>query len=493
MTARAAWLPFAVSAVLVLGLVPSLARVARSVGLVDKPDGSRKLHETPIPLVGGIAVFLAGLASVLAAIVLLRLPTGAADGRELLGLLGASALLVGVGVADDRFGLRGRQKLLGQVAAVTLLVATGYQFTQFVVFVPIRFGSFALVVVYAWCLAAINAMNLLDGADGFASTVGLIASVAMGVLCLAQNRYVDSAICFSLAGGLAGFLRFNFPPATAYLGDAGSMLVGLVLAAISIRSSFKQAAMYAVAAPAAMLAIPFIDTAAAVVRRRLTGRSLYHEDRGHMHHLMAGFGPVRRLAWVALLSSITATGGVLAIVLQQSAYAVASVILVLLVMVGGGIFGRVEAALLARSLVAVARSFLRVPATRQQAISESAVQIQGERPWEQAWSRLAGFAVERDLNQITLDVNAPWMHEAYHADWKRPGVRTSPSHQWQVELPLIVSGRILGRVLVRADRTRCLSHRDLVASLMELTADIERSIVEAELPGAPLVPGVQVA
>jgi UDP-GlcNAc:undecaprenyl-phosphate GlcNAc-1-phosphate transferase len=487
-----AYLSFLTAAVLVLALLPLFARVARRVGLVDKPDNTRKLHKTAIPLVGGLTVFFSGIIAVVVALVFGKVELVGDDPRELLGLLAASTVLVIVGVLDDRFNLRGRQKLFGQIIAVTLLILTGYQFTEFVLIYPVRFGIFSVLVIYAWCLVAINAMNLLDGADGFASTIGIVSSLAMGILAVSQEKYVDATICLALAGGLLGFLRYNFPPAKAYLGDTGSMLIGLVLAAVAIRSSFKQAALYSVAAPVAMLAIPFIDTTAAIIRRRFTGRSIYHEDRGHMHHVMAkrGLGPVTSLVWVALLCATTAIGGVLAIVMRQSEYAIISIALVLFVMVTARIFGRAESELLFRKLSSIAKSFLSISNREEQRVVETAVQIQGQRAWEDSWLRLVDFAGDHELNQITLDVNAPWMHEAYHADWKKSGVRNSPSQQWQVELPLIVSNRILGRVNVKADRTNRIPHHDVVLNLMKLTSDIENSILDAEQTIAQPAPAV---
>jgi UDP-GlcNAc:undecaprenyl-phosphate GlcNAc-1-phosphate transferase len=477
-----AYLSFLTAAVLVLALLPLFAQAARRVGLVDKPDNTRKLHKSAIPLVGGLTVFVSVIIAIVVALFFGKVELGGDDPRELLGLLAASTVLVIVGVLDDRFNLRGRQKLFGQIIAVTLLILTGYQFTEFVLIYPIRFGIFSVLVIYAWCLVAINAMNLLDGADGFASTIGIVSSLAMGILAVFQGKYVDATICLALAGGLLGFLRYNFPPAKAYLGDTGSMLIGLVLAAVAIRSSFKQAALYSVAAPVAMLAIPFIDTTAAIIRRRFTGRSIYHEDRGHMHHVMAkrGLGPVTSLVWVALLCATTAIGGVLAIVMRQSEYAIISIALVLFVMVAARIFGRAESELLYQKLSSIAKSFLSISNRKEQRVVETAVQIQGQRAWEDSWLRLVDFASEHELNQITLDVNAPWMHEAYHADWKKSGVRTSPSQQWQVELPLIVSNRILGRVNVKADRNNRIPHHDVVLNLMKLTSDIENSILDAE-------------
>ena len=161
-----------------------------------------------------------------------------------------------------------------------------------------------------WILGAINSLNLIDGADGWAGSIGTIFSITLGLIALINHHYVDAVIAFAIAGALLGFLRYNFPPASIYLGDAGSMVIGLVLGTLALRCSIKQAATVAFAAPLALWAIPLFDSAAAVMRRKLTGRSIYATDRGHIHHrlLTSGLSSTGVLTFIIVLCIITSFG-----------------------------------------------------------------------------------------------------------------------------------------------------------------------------------------
>ncbi len=471
---------FILALVLVLVILPALRPLAVRVGLVDKPDNTRKLHRQAIPLIGGIVIFLAIIVTMVAVIKYFELRFRPGENLEIAGLLLGSTILVIVGILDDRFNLRGRQKLAGQILAVTVLLFTGYYFDEieFAGFV-IPFGIFAPLVIYAWCLLAINSVNLLDGADGFASTIGFVVSLSMAIMAFDRNSAFDGVLCLALAGALVGFLRFNFPPAKAYLGDTGSMLIGFLLAAVAIRSSFKQAAAYAVFAPVALLAIPLIDTGAAIIRRRFTGRSIYMEDRGHLHHVMAkqGLGPVSSLIWVALLCTMTACGAVLSLLTHETIYAFISIGLVIFVMISGKIFGVAEFRLLMRRVWGVVRSFIMLPNRSNQLFDDVSIRLQGDRDWNEVWRRLCEFAAENDLVEVMLDINAPWLHEGFHATWRKKGVKLSASQQWQVEVPLVAEGRVFGRTRVHSRRENRISHHDIALNLLKVTNDIEELVI----------------
>jgi UDP-GlcNAc:undecaprenyl-phosphate GlcNAc-1-phosphate transferase len=483
-------LAFLISLASAMVLVPLLSALARRVDLVDKPDNLRKLHATAIPLVGGIATFLAVVFGTYVVFVAFdfRIPFRGADSRELLGLLISSLFLLLVGVVDDRFGLRGRQKLVGQIIAVSILIYFGYHFESISILnQKLDFGVLSYAIVCLWCLAAINSVNLLDGADGFASTIGIILCMTLGIMSVYRGQWVDGILCFSVAGALLGFLKYNFPPARVYLGDAGSMLIGLFLAAISIRCAFKQVVAYSAFAPVALLAIPLIDTTAAIIRRRMTGRSIYTEDRGHLHHVLAkrGLSPVGSLMWVGALCSMTATGAILALVMRQAEYALASVVLVIVVMVAGKIFGVAEFKLLTRRLVGLILSFVKPVANRNASgIDESVIQLQGSFDWNETWAALTSFADAHKLNQILFDINAPWMHEGFHGVWKRKSANSSGNHQWLVELPMIVEGRILGRIKVFAPRDNHIDHHLLVVELLDIVRRIEEMLTEQSMSAA---------
>ncbi len=476
----AAILSLIISAALAAALIPLLMGVARQIGLVDKPDNTRKLHAHAIPLIGGVAIFISSTVAVVGTLWLTNLQLTVVEKVELLGLFLACLTILLVGVVDDRFNLRGRQKLVGQIIAVSVLYLFGYRFEVIEVMgIPLTFGVFSIVVVYFWCLLAINSVNLLDGADGFAATVGAIICLSISYMAFLLGQPIDGVTTLAFAGALLAFLVFNFPPAKVYLGDAGSMLIGLFIAAVSIRCAFKQQLAYAVFAPITMLAVPFIDTSAAVIRRRLTGKSIYTEDRGHLHHVLAkkGFSPRTSLLYLAFFTTMTAVGAAIALTWGQAIYALASIVMALFFMVAFGIFGVAEFKLLSKKFSSFFLSFVRLPQRKEgNRAQESTLSLQGDEDWAEVWQYFRNFAETHDLSMIVLDVNAPWRHESFHAYWRQSTFNRSANQNWCVELPIVVEQRIWGRVEIYAPRATKASHHKIVRDLLEMIGICEEEI-----------------
>ncbi len=497
---------FVLSLLISYALIPCFSELAISVGLVDNPDKSRKLHENPIPMVGGITVFctIALLVSIVFAATYFGWPILAKlDGKlatwlgypadylalrrirsselyQYTGLLIGSFVLLLVGILDDRFGIRGRQKLFGQFLATTVLVWYGYRFDSLAFLgIDIELDVFSILFIYGWVLASINSVNLLDGADGIAGTIGIIMSFAVTVMLISQGRVVDAVVAISITGALLGFLRYNFPPASVYLGDAGSMLIGFLLSALAIRCTVKQNSIYAFAAPIALLAIPFIDTGAAIVRRRLTGRSIFAVDRGHLHHklMKQGFGPRTSLVWVGLMSAMTAAGGVIAMVWRQPEYAVLAIICVIVVMVVNQIFGIAETELVLKRAYGLSRKLIGNPgATSPDRALTTSVHVQGDLDWETGWKELTQYAEQNQLYQLTFDINAPWLHESFHAKLtSREKVREA-NHLWESVLPLIADGRIFGSVAFKCSQDNPKCHREIIVELLDVGTRLESQI-----------------
>ncbi len=302
---------------------------------------------------------------------------------------------------------------------------------------------------------------------------------ALTIMLMSQGRVIDAIVAVSLAGALVGFLRFNFPPASVYLGDAGSMLIGFLLAALAIRCTVKQNSIYAFAAPIALLAIPFIDTAAAIVRRRLTGRSIFAVDRGHLHHklMKRGFGPKTSLVWVALLSAMSAAGGVIALVYQQAEYAVLAIICVIVVMIVNQIFGIAETELILKRAYGFSRRMMRNP--RADAVAKpltTAVHVQGDLDWNTGWEELSNYAEQNQLHQLTFDINAPWLHEAFHAKLTAREKVREANHIWNSVLPLIADGKIFGSVAFKCSQDNPKCHREIIAEILEIGTRLESLI-----------------
>lgn len=439
---------------LVAGLLLTalMRKVAPRLGLVDRPDGHRKLHRKPIPMGGGAAVFLAAAIVLVALFVVPSSLQQAFQWRtsDLMALLMASAAIVVLGLVDDRIRMRGRQKLIGQILAVSILVANGLVIRGFAIFGwEIDLGLLAIPVTYFWMLGAINSVNLLDGIDGLASILGIILVATFAGLALMTGRAEVAMVALAFAGALCGFLRFNFPPATIFLGDAGSMLIGLVVGALAIHGSLKGAGTVLLAAPMAVWILPILDSSAAILRRRLTGRSLYATDRGHLHHrLMERFGSNRKvLAAVAICAGFGSAAALLSVALHNDLVALCVGASLVVILVASGLFGRVEFLLVWNHLKAAMRSVFAGDPGDEAAGSEMTIRLQGTRPWETLWETLTESAEKLELLRIRFDVNAPLVHEGFNAKWERP-TDCDPNGCWHVEMPLRARGQVIGRLTV---------------------------------------------
>lgn len=439
---------------LAAAFVPIVRYIFRRLGLVDKPDRERKLHSNAVSLGGGLAVFLAvGVAFGLV------LSLDRYFGDSILGalrsewytLFGAAGTLMIVGLIDDIFTLRGRQKLLFQLMIVVAVVGSGTLVQKIGFFgSEINLGNFAYPLTVLWLLAAINALNLIDGADGMASTAGAIISGGLAVLCVLSASPLGAVVAAALAGALLGFLVYNRPPATIYLGDAGSMVVGLFVGVISIWSSVKGSTLLSVA-PLVVLTVPLFDSLIAILRRVLTGRSIYASDRGHLHHrLLDWFSHSTMLIVVAILCATTTVAAILSVYFGHQIIAFGGVAVVLGALVLTRSFGDAELRMLASRTSHIAESLINRGKFCETASRQRAVQLQGNRCWDAIWTSLVEFAGDRGLAQLKLDIGIAWMHEGYHGAWQRSRM-PDKTDQATVKLPIYVDQRLVGRLEVICD------------------------------------------
>ncbi len=443
------------SVVAALAIAPLAAVVARRIGLVDRPDGHRKLHTKAVPLTGGPTVLL----SIVIAVMVTRLAfpnllnSNEGDLRFLMCLAGASLVIVFVGLLDDRFGLRGRQKLAGQFLAALVMVPSGILIERIEILgYPLEFGDVAPFVTVFWILGAINALNLIDGVDGLASTTGIILSLSVAAVTFILGGRPDGLlISLALAGALSGFLVYNLPPARMFLGDSGSMLIGLVLGCVALKCSLKQYAAVALIMPTAIWAIPIFDVAMAIVRRRLTGRSIYTTDRGHLHHCLVrqGHTGVRLLVVVGSLCSLTGIGAIAGAALGSDLIAIIGVLTALSLLVVTRSFGHAELNLLTNRLRRFASSLVRKTAGPSPVLHDEQVRLHGHHTWEHLWQTLTEFAEKHGLDGVDLMVNMPSMGEEYHGTW-RSRSRVEQHDVWRSDIPLIVDGIRAGHVRLAA-------------------------------------------
>jgi UDP-GlcNAc:undecaprenyl-phosphate GlcNAc-1-phosphate transferase len=479
---------------------PLVRWLALSFGLVDAPDGRRKIHGRAIALGGGVAVLIS-TAIVMA--IALGGPLSAMDYtpyRLLMGLAAAAIVLCSVGLFDDYFELRARHKLLGQVAASLIVMSSGLVIQSVEIFgQDVQLGLLAWPFTMFWLLGAINSVNLIDGADGLATTVGIILSGTIAIVSWMTGNELSCVLALCLAGSLVGFLIFNFPPASIFLGDAGSMLIGLVTGVLAIAGCLKGPASIAMAAPIAIWAIPAFDCGIAILRRKLTGRSMCTTDRGHLHHclLRRGVGSRQMLAWVAGLCGFTAAGALLSLQFQNEAIAIASIIIVVGFLVATRMFGHAEFQLVTNSFLNVGVSLFVPGRVGHWAVRKRTVHLQGSRKWEPIWDVLTAAAEQLELTSLKLNMNLPWLHESYHATWHRE--HTEAAHDlWHADLPLQMQGKTVGHLRVTGS-TRTGPASDWVTKFAELVSSVEgqldalaeEPVVKPAIPTAtaPLLPG----
>jgi UDP-GlcNAc:undecaprenyl-phosphate GlcNAc-1-phosphate transferase len=427
-------------------LIPAARRFALKVGLVDRPDGRRKIHNEAVPVTGGLAVFASLWLAIGVAMVFPHSYQEAllAKSDLLLGLFLGSLLLVVIGVADDFNLLRGRHKLVGQVLAIAVVMSFGVNVQSIHIFGK-QIDLMFMAQPFTCCLllGAVNSINLIDGMDGLLGSIGLWLSLALAAMAALVGHWWAVLPALALAGALIGFLRYNLPPASIFLGDAGSMVVGLLLGTLAIQCSLKGPTTVALLLPVGLLTMPFFDTAAAIVRRTLTGRSIYSTDRGHMHHTMLGKGLSTPLVLVvvSVCCIVTSVGVLFSEAFHNEWIIVLTMLSIVSVLVCTRMFGFAEAMLIKKRLISLFQPHKNV--------SQMEVRLQGSGDWQRLWLLLKGEADRLNLQQMLLDVNAPALHEGYHARWSRFREGDEAPTLWRVEVPLLsAKSQSIGRLVI---------------------------------------------
>ncbi len=300
-----------------LWLTPVVRDAAHGAGLLDEPE-ERKVHVTPIPRLGGVAIGAAFYVGVAAALVTARLigdPLNLETGH-LTGILVGVALIGGIGLLDDLQGTRARVKLMAQVVVAFVAFGLGLSIDRLDgPWGSIDLGGWSLILTVVWIVAVINAVNLIDGLDGLASGVALTAMIAFfGMSAGLVEQPSISMVLAAGAGGVLGFLRFNLQPASIIMGDTGSMLLGFLLASVGIGLTQSPGGGVAPWAPLLAVGLPLADMAWAVMRRLAAGEPVFTADKRHIHHQLIGAGFSMQAA-VNVLWAVSAGLGLVALLL----------------------------------------------------------------------------------------------------------------------------------------------------------------------------------
>jgi UDP-GlcNAc:undecaprenyl-phosphate GlcNAc-1-phosphate transferase len=420
-----------------LSTVPAIRRLAVATGFVDNPDRQRKLHRSPTALGGGISVWLAtwlGFAiSLFGSSSAFR--DGSGTGWFLTSLALASFLILCVGAFDDRNGMRGRHKLAWQMLCAVTLVAMGLRIEAWSCFgIELQLGVFAYPITVLWVLLVVNAFNLIDGLDGFCASLGVVASLAIAFLASWQGQTQVAIVGLALSGALAAFLKYNLPPARIYLGDAGSMTIGLIISALALRSCSSGPRNSVSLLPmVALLLLPLFDLVTAVGRRWLKGWSIFVPDRGHLHHcLNSRLGSSAAAVGVAVVLAVIGAGGAaLAMTYETSDHVPCLAIGICIgLLVGTNTFGANESRLLLFRLKVALKSFAPRLAVRGRETGQEC-HVSGRHDWAGLWDVLVREGMASGVWRIELAIDMASTGEVYHGHWSLP-VHALDEPHWSI-------------------------------------------------------------
>jgi UDP-GlcNAc:undecaprenyl-phosphate/decaprenyl-phosphate GlcNAc-1-phosphate transferase len=493
--------PLAVTLGLSLASSWTLTHLALLLGqrfnILDLPDQDRKRHDRATPRTGGLAVcttMVAGTAALAwygAAGITSDSPSPFAT---LLGL--STALLCGLGLWDDKWGLGARTKLAWQVVAILPFVCWGRSTAAVNVFGWQLEGAVLTVpLILFWLVSCTNFVNLMDGLDGLATTVGLIIALAVAALADLENLHEITLLATLLAGALLGFLLHNWPPARIFLGDSGSLPLGFLVGALSLEASAKKAAGLTLAVPFVLLSIPMFDTSMAILRRKLNGKRIGQGDRAHIHHCLRdrGLSPTQTLLTIASLCAVTAFATILSTALDNGLIAVVSAAALLSLLVVGRVFGFNETVLLLRHVQAVGSCLRRLPRELRARFVIVRLETSVAAGQLDLWHKVVGRT--RFLPGVEVQFvceHLPTGQELVTLAWKSAPPADADGAQWRVSYAVPRGEGILARAEVRgmAPAGELLPYHELAEMLAILCRNWPISAVELAEPmaAAPIEP-----
>jgi UDP-GlcNAc:undecaprenyl-phosphate GlcNAc-1-phosphate transferase len=417
------------------GLTPLIRDLFVRLGYVDRPDHDRKLHVLAVPRVGGIPIMLAFMGSV-AILFLLPLQGGRVVSEampQVWKFFPAVLTIFAVGLLDDLIGLKPWQKLAGEIAAAGMACFGGLHLTlhgsQFQTWLNIPLTIF-------WLILCTNAFNLIDGVDGLAAGVGLFATITSLGAGLLQQSFPLALATVPLAGALLGFLRYNFSPATIFLGDSGSLSIGFLLGCYGIVWVQKSATMLGLVAPVIALSLPLLDTVLAVARRLLRGQHIFSGDRRHIHHLLLDRG-LRPRDVVLLLYAAAGFAAILSLLQNELQHHFPGLVIVLFCLatwiaiqhLGYIEFGMAGRMILPRALQKLLQAQLGLRALEESLAAAASA--------EQCWTLVRNAAQEMGFTRVSMRLSGKTYDDAL------PG---QAKGGWTLDIPLspddcIVIGR----------------------------------------------------
>lgn len=318
---------------------PIVKKLAHKIGAIDIPKDDRRVHKNPIPRLGGLAIFLGFIVSILILFKINLLELN----KEIFGMVLGAFIIASMGFIDDIKPLPAKVKLLFQITAAIILVKFGVKIEYITNFFKsdtigflsqetIKLSFLSIPITIFWIVGITNTVNLIDGLDGLAAGISAIAALTLAYVAYAKpelsNSHDTLMMTLALAGSCIGFLPYNFNPAKIFMGDTGSLFLGYILAAISINGFIKGPAAIAMIIPIFALGLPIFDTTFAILRRAFNGKPIMEADKGHLHHRLLSIGMGQKRA-VLILYTISSFLGFSGAFLLEQKYVNSAIMLVI--------------------------------------------------------------------------------------------------------------------------------------------------------------------
>lgn len=456
--------------VLCLGLTPLCRDLFLRFDIVDRPDDSRKFHLKPIPRIGGIPIVLSYGGAM--ALMLFFAPAGARLSVQhstlILELLPPAAIIFVTGLLDDLLTLKPWQKLGGQFLAAGLAVSLGARLSLSTGHVNSLWISVPLSLL--WLIGCTNAVNLIDGLDGLATGVGLFATLTTLIVAIIQGNLGLAMATAPLAGCLLAFLRYNFSPASVFLGDSGSLTIGFMLGCFSLIWSQHTGTLLGMAAPLMALALPLIDVGLSIGRRIVRNKPIFEGDRGHIHHMVLARGFKPRDA-ALILYGVSALAAFLALLQSFTSYQFRGLILLVfcaLVWTGVNYLGYVELSAARKTLSH--RMVLRV-LKEEIYMQELTRALAATGSIEECWQVIRGVCHDLSFASVQMLLQ----DESYEAIF----FNRINDHSWRLTVSLGKKGHL---ILTRSQDSSSPRHMMLVLDQLQQTIKAREHLLRKSPP-----------
>jgi len=479
-------LSFVSSVVFAAGLTWAVRNLAIRRGWIRSSLSERHIHSVSMPRVGGVAI-----AAVVTAISCVAMPAvlslhyaPKSSVRQILIVLSAAMISFAVGLVDDFFDISVLVKIAAQIVAGLVLWGSGIRVLHLTsLFNNHQFGAtVSALLTILWVLLISNAFNLIDGLDGLAAGSAMFSILTVFVVSLVTHNSIQGLLAAILAGAILGFLRYNFNPATIYLGDCGSLFIGTLLAGITLTgvTQQKSSTLIAVAIPLVAFGLPVVETGVSVIRRFLCGQPIFTADRGHIHHKLLDRGWSHRQV-VVILYGVSALFGLLSLALLTPGQGPLAIVLLVL---GTGVVLGVQK-LGYHEFVEIGRVARRAVEQKQIIINNLAVRRGTERlarcnDWQEMIKILQYTFANNDFDNFKIAIKASGSEAiAWGYEWQRPAPRLEfnrpPSERWCLSLHLHgLRGQWNGSLdLSRLDSSVLLLDINLLTR--ELKTELERA------------------